>query len=318
MSEAQAPEAAAPACPVALSALPANFQKHVDPKAPAPLRMMGAKALVPMGPKEMATALYMLTFDPDVAVRDTAVKSAASLPDRILSVALRDETVEPPVLDHYAEVFGAKDEYLEMLVLNASTPDSAVQRITARASEPAAHAAPRRHRSRAGHQSGHAAEHRRQRLRLLCSFRPLARRPPRLPRGAAPHPRRHRAGRGAGEESRRAAARRRGPGRSGAGTDGRHRAGRRGEEHRSGQRGGTGPGAEEALHHAADDETERGQEDRVGEQERKPGGAHDPAARPEQAGPAGGDPVVAHHRGRDRQGRPFPHGAAGSTAIYLQ
>src|ERR671936_964488 len=135
MSEAQANDAPAPACPVPLSALPANFQKHVDPKAPVPLRMMGAKALVPMGPKEMATALYMLAFDPDTAVRETAAKSAAGLPDRILSVALRDETVEPPVLDHYADVFGAKDEYLEMLVLNAGTPDAAVQRITARASE---------------------------------------------------------------------------------------------------------------------------------------------------------------------------------------
>jgi hypothetical protein len=135
MSEAQAPEAPPPACPVPLSALPTNFQKHVDPNAPPPLRMMGAKALVPMGAKEMATALYMLTFDPDAAIRDTAAKSAAGLPDRILSVALRDETVEPPVLDHYAEVFGAKDEYLEMLVLNASTSDATVQRITARASE---------------------------------------------------------------------------------------------------------------------------------------------------------------------------------------
>ena len=133
MSEAQAPDA--PSCPVPLSALPANFQKHVDPKAPAPLRMMGAKALVPMGPKEMAKALYMLTFDPDTAVRETAAKSAAGLPDRILSVALRDETIDPPVLDHYADVFGAKDEYVEMLVLNASTPDETVQRITARASE---------------------------------------------------------------------------------------------------------------------------------------------------------------------------------------
>ena len=135
MSEAQAPDAPAPSCPIPLSALPASFQKHVDPKAPAPLRMMGAKALVPMGPKEMATALYMLTFDPDTAVRETAAKSAAGLPDRILSVALRDETIDPPVLDHYADVFGAKDEYVEMLVLNASTPDETVQRITARASE---------------------------------------------------------------------------------------------------------------------------------------------------------------------------------------
>src|SRR3954467_4181055 len=136
MSEAQA---AAPApsseCPVPLSVLPSNFQKHVDPNAPVPLRMMGAKALVPMGPKEMATALYMLTFDPDTAVRETAVKSAAALPDRILSVALRDDTADAPVLDYYAGIFSSKDEYLEMLVLNPATPDSAVQRITARADE---------------------------------------------------------------------------------------------------------------------------------------------------------------------------------------
>ena len=135
MSEAQAAAAPEAACPVALSALPANFQKHVDPKAPVPLRMMGAKALVPMGPKEMATALFMLTFDADAGVRETAMKSAAGLPDRILSVALRDETIDPPVLDYYADLFAAKDEYLEMLVLNASTPDVAVQRITVRATE---------------------------------------------------------------------------------------------------------------------------------------------------------------------------------------
>ncbi|HET7785223.1 MAG TPA: hypothetical protein VFL36_04585 [Myxococcales bacterium] len=133
MSEVQA--SAAPACPVPISALPSNFQKHVDPKAPVPLRMMGAKALVPMGPREMATALFMLTFDPDAAVRDTAVKSAAALPDRILSVALRDDTADAPVLEYYAEVFSNRDEYLEMLVLNAATPDTAVQRITERADE---------------------------------------------------------------------------------------------------------------------------------------------------------------------------------------
>ncbi|MGZ6142829.1 MAG: hypothetical protein ACXWLM_05800 [Myxococcales bacterium] len=128
MSEATG--AQAQACPVPLSALPANFQKHVDPKAPVPLRMMGAKALVPMGPKEMSTALFMLTFDADPGVRETAVKNAAALPDRILSVALRDETMDPPVLDYYATVFSSRDEYLEMLVLNAQTPDETVERLT--------------------------------------------------------------------------------------------------------------------------------------------------------------------------------------------
>src|SRR3954470_11004256 len=131
----EAPVVTPSPCPVPLSVLPGNFQKHVDPKAPVPLRMMGAKALVPMAPKEMATALFMLTFDPDTAVRETAVKSAAALPDRILSVALRDDTIDAPVLDYYAGIFSSKDEYLEMLVLNAATPDETVRRLTEAADE---------------------------------------------------------------------------------------------------------------------------------------------------------------------------------------
>src|SRR2546429_3647004 len=117
---------AQPVCPLTPDVLPANFQKHVDPKAPVPLRMMGAKALVPMGPKDMATALFMLTFDADANVRETAAKSAAGLPDRMLSVALRDETADPRVLDYYVSALGSKLEDLEMLVLNPSTPDQAV------------------------------------------------------------------------------------------------------------------------------------------------------------------------------------------------
>ena len=122
---------AQPVCPLTPDVLPANFQKHVDPKAPVPLRMMGAKALVPMGPKDMATALFMLTFDADANVREMASKSAAGLPDRMLAVALRDESADPRVLDYYVTVLEAKVEYLEMLVLNPSTPDEGVARVAA-------------------------------------------------------------------------------------------------------------------------------------------------------------------------------------------
>jgi hypothetical protein len=93
--------------------------------------MMGAKALVPMGPKDMATALFMLTFDADETVRQTAVKNAAGLPDRILAVALRDEGADAKVLDYYAAALLEKPEYLEMLVLNPSTSDDTVARIAA-------------------------------------------------------------------------------------------------------------------------------------------------------------------------------------------
>jgi hypothetical protein len=130
---APASAGAAPTCPLSLDVLTANFRKHVDPAAPAPLRMMGAKGLVPMAPKEMATALFMLTFDADAAVRETAGKTAASLPDRILSVALRDETIDGRVLDWFAVAVAARVEYLEMIVLNAGTSDETIARIAATA-----------------------------------------------------------------------------------------------------------------------------------------------------------------------------------------
>lgn len=118
-------------CPISADFLPPNMRKHVDPAAPVPLRMMAAKALVPLAPSDMLGALFMLTFDPDPAVRDTAAQAAGGLPDRILSAALRDEGVAPPVLSYFLSVLGDKEACAEMLILNASTPDEAVASLAA-------------------------------------------------------------------------------------------------------------------------------------------------------------------------------------------
>ena len=62
---ARAPVLAVPigVCPITDDFLPPNLKKHVDPKAPAALRMMAAKSLVPLSPSDMVGALFMLTFD---------------------------------------------------------------------------------------------------------------------------------------------------------------------------------------------------------------------------------------------------------------
>ena len=79
MSEvAEAPPAAAtPSCPIGPEFLPPNMRKHVDPAAPVPLRMMAAKTLVPLSPSDMLGALFMLSFDPDANVRETAISRFA-------------------------------------------------------------------------------------------------------------------------------------------------------------------------------------------------------------------------------------------------
>ncbi|MBU8900373.1 hypothetical protein DRW03_08095 [Corallococcus sp. H22C18031201] len=115
-----------PGCPFNAEFLPPNLRKHVDPAAPVPLRMMAAKSLVPLNPSDMVGALYMLTFDPDAGVRETAAKTCLGLPDRILGSALRDEGVQPQVLGFFLGQLKDKEAYAEMLILNPETPDDAV------------------------------------------------------------------------------------------------------------------------------------------------------------------------------------------------
>ncbi len=136
MTEPAATPAPGPAgCPIDAEFLPPNMRKHVDPAAPVPLRMMAAKGLVPLSPSDMLGALFMLTFDADPGVQETAAKTAAGLPDRIVASGFRDEQVPPPALGWFLELFGAKEMYAEMLILNGNTPDEAVARIAAGCSQ---------------------------------------------------------------------------------------------------------------------------------------------------------------------------------------
>ncbi len=125
----QTPPTAAGGCPLTAEFLPPNMRKHVDPAAPPPLRMMAAKALVPLAPADMLGALFMLTFDPDAGVRETAAKTAAALPDRF-SAGLRDENVPAPVLGWFLPLLRDKVALAEMLVLNPTTPDEAVAEVS--------------------------------------------------------------------------------------------------------------------------------------------------------------------------------------------
>ncbi|MCX5732056.1 MAG: hypothetical protein NTY18_12075 [Deltaproteobacteria bacterium] len=118
------------ACPLSLDALPVPLQRHVDEKASLVLRMMGAKGLVPaVGPGDLATLLYFLSFDPDPGVRDTAGKTAAGLPERVWSAALRSEGLDAPVLDWLADRMESATAALQAILLNPATSDETVARL---------------------------------------------------------------------------------------------------------------------------------------------------------------------------------------------
>jgi hypothetical protein len=119
-----------PECPLPLEVLPKPLQKHADAKAPPPLRAMGAKGLVPaVAPVDLCTLLYVLSFDADAGIAETARRTAEGLPDKIWGVALRAEGMRPQVLDWLAERFAGRDAALEMVLLNAATADETVARL---------------------------------------------------------------------------------------------------------------------------------------------------------------------------------------------
>ena len=123
-------------CPLPLDVLPKPLQKHADPKAPPPLRGMGAKGLVPaVAPVDLCTLLYLLSFDADAGIADTARKTASGLPDKIWSVALRAEGTKPQVLDWMAERLAGSDVALELVLLNPATADETVARLAPAASQ---------------------------------------------------------------------------------------------------------------------------------------------------------------------------------------
>ncbi len=129
---------AAPAPAITADVLAPQLRKHVDPKAPLPLRSMGAKLLVPASPHDAACLVYLLAFDPDPGVAEQANKTAGNLPDKVAISALRDESVPPAVLlwlaGRVAE--SGADQLQEALILNASCPDEALT-VLARSASPA-------------------------------------------------------------------------------------------------------------------------------------------------------------------------------------
>lgn len=122
-------------CPITDAFLPDNMKKHVDPKAPVPLRMMAAKALVPLQPADMLSVLFMLKYDAEANVREQAQKTASTLTDRIAASGFRDEDVHPPVLGWFLSLYASNDTYAEMLILNPTTPDEAVAAVASSCSQ---------------------------------------------------------------------------------------------------------------------------------------------------------------------------------------
>lgn len=130
------PEAPAPAeasaapvePPLKPEDLPEQFRKHVDPAKPKKLRMMAARALIPMPPSDQVQCLVLLCFDPEPSVAEKARESIGGLPDNILTTCLRGPLPQG-VLGFLSTVLADNPGYLEMILLNHDTGDETFARL---------------------------------------------------------------------------------------------------------------------------------------------------------------------------------------------
>jgi hypothetical protein len=97
-------------------------RRFADPDGPLDSRLMAASgALALPGPKLVAV-LVALTFDPDAGVKDKAIASLLSLPDRVIEPAL-DAKLHVAVLAACAEHYRQNGARLERIALNPATTD---------------------------------------------------------------------------------------------------------------------------------------------------------------------------------------------------
>ena len=94
---------------------------------PGPMKMMAARGLAPLPrPGDLISVLYQLTHDADAKIKAAAAKSAADLPEKVLTGALADESLDPRVLDFFASKVAGNDQLIELVILNKATADDTV------------------------------------------------------------------------------------------------------------------------------------------------------------------------------------------------
>jgi hypothetical protein len=117
--------------PAPLEQLPPQVAKICGPQAPAQLKQMAASGLAPLGPVDLVTALYALSYDADQKLADTAGQTLAKLPDAALIGAL-DQQLSAHVLDGIADRLLRREDATQKILLSPQLADETVVRLTAK------------------------------------------------------------------------------------------------------------------------------------------------------------------------------------------
>ncbi|MEK7688957.1 MAG: hypothetical protein AAB313_01715 [Deltaproteobacteria bacterium] len=111
-----------------------NLEKFISPQTPKETRLMAAKAVLPMGPKDLVAVLSILISDTDLEVSETARKSLEGIPSHLLLTVL-DGDLDPLVIKTVVNIHKGNDAVLVMAALNHNTDDETMALMASNAPE---------------------------------------------------------------------------------------------------------------------------------------------------------------------------------------
>jgi len=119
------------------SALGTAARKVLSTDAPAPLRMMGAKGVLPGAPPaDVLTVIVVLSASDGGSVQATAAQTLSKLPRPILDGALNGR-LQPPVVQVLAELFGQDLEVLPRILAQPAISEETLCELCVKANEAA-------------------------------------------------------------------------------------------------------------------------------------------------------------------------------------
>lgn len=102
-----------------------HLRKFVDPSLPKEMRLMAARGLIPIGPKDLALVLYGLTLDTDEEISREAETSLKSMPEAAMTTVLLNTSTPPELLDWVARNTTSESQ-IQKIVINRSTSDATI------------------------------------------------------------------------------------------------------------------------------------------------------------------------------------------------
>lgn len=121
---------------IAIEEIPEALRKHVYDTTPMPMRMLAAKGVAPLPPRDLVIVQAVLAAGEDVAVATAASESLGKLPDAILTPILSGD-VPSFVLHRLSDLVLDKPALLELVLLNRALSDAHLAAIVARLPEAA-------------------------------------------------------------------------------------------------------------------------------------------------------------------------------------